>query len=103
MKNILLAYLAIIAFFISLPLIYPISAIYYFLNNNISNYHKKIAIGIDQAAAALLGWNEDMTISGHIGYRIQTGKATKIEKIICKILRFFEAHHCIKSIEKDEI
>lgn len=64
------------------------------------------AIGIDQAANALLGGNEDQTMSGRMGYRIKTGKASKFELWLCKQLSKIDPYttsHCEESIEYDEL
>jgi len=63
------------------------------------------AVGIDQAANALLGGNEDQTMSGRMGRRIENGKATKFELWLCNILSKIDPYterHCVESIEHDE-
>lgn len=44
-------------------------------------------------------WNgsQDETVSSHIYRRIESGKANKIERFICVVLRRFERSHCYKS------
>ena len=68
----------------------------------IKNYLLRVAVGIDQFGAALLNWNPDTTISGNIGFRIKTDRATVPEKWLCALLRKLDVQHCIKSIEPDE-
>ena len=66
----------------------------------------KCAISIDQAANALLGGNEDHTMSGRMGYRIKTGKANGFEIWLCKQLSRADPYsdtHCVSSIEYDEV
>lgn len=66
-------------------------------------YFIRVLIGIDQLLNAMLGGNPDHTISGRIGWRIATNKATAPEKALCWFLRLFENKHCLKSVELDEI
>ena len=71
-----------------------------------SKFFFKVAIGFDQVANACLDGNEDHTISGRIGHRIETGKATKAEIWLCKLLTKLDPRtnaHCVESIEHDEI
>jgi len=67
-------------------------------------YWKRVLIGVDQLFNAILMGNPDETMSGRMGERIYTGKATKAEIILCKILSvvMFENKHCLSSMEIDE-
>lgn len=54
---------------------------------------------LDQMFNVLL-WNgsQDETISSHIGRRINNGKATWFDKLLCKFLHLIESNHCNKSL-----
>lgn len=62
------------------------------------SYVMRLLLVIDQFFNVLL-WNgsQDETISSHIGRRIENGKATWFDKLVCKFLRALEAKHCIKA------
>lgn len=62
------------------------------------SYVMRLLLVIDQFFNVLL-WNgsQDETISSHIGRRMELGKATWFDTLVCKGLRFIEAKHCIKS------
>ena len=53
----------------------------------------------DQMLNVLI-WNgsQDETVSSHIGRRIKAGKAFKVEKWLCCLLKKFESNHCKKSL-----
>lgn len=68
-------------------------------------YLWNILITIDQFANTLLGGNPDETISGRMGWRIKTGKATKFELWLCRVLSKIDTttkKHCVESIEYEE-
>lgn len=67
-------------------------------------YWLRLLVSIDQFFNVLL-WNgnEDQTISGHIGYKIEDGTATWFDKLIAKGLHKIDHDHVSKNIEKDEI
>ncbi len=52
----------------------------------------------DQMLNVLL-WNgsQDETVSSHIGRRIESGKATWLDKKLCYLLSKLEYNHCKKS------
>ena len=58
----------------------------------------RFLLALDQMVNVLL-WNgsQDETISSHIGRRIESGQATRLEKALCRLLRLIESKHCIKS------
>jgi len=45
-------------------------------------------------------WNgsQDETVSSHVGRRIETGKATRLDRLLCKFLRALQSKHCLRSI-----
>jgi hypothetical protein len=66
---------------------------------------KRALIAIDQLYNGLTGGNIDQTISGRLGQRIEMGKASKAELLLCKVLSWIDPssdRHCISSIERDE-
>jgi len=54
---------------------------------------------LDQMFNVLI-WNgsQDETISSHIYRRIEAGKANRLEKAVCWMLRRLEHSHCYKSL-----
>ena len=72
---------------------------------NGKTYFYNLGVGVDQLANTILGGNPDQTISGRLGRRIQEGKATKLEIVLCRILSFLDPYtdrHCVDSIDIDE-
>lgn len=64
------------------------------------------AESVDQTMNACLHGNMDHTMSGRMGYRILTGKATKFELWLCRVLSEIDPttdRHCIDAIEYDEV
>jgi len=59
----------------------------------------RLLLVIDQFFNVLL-WNgsQDETVSSHIGRKIKDRKATKIDIMLCKLLRLLESKHCMKSL-----
>ena len=62
------------------------------------HYLLRLALVVDQFFNVLL-WNgsQDETISSHIGRKIATNKANKIDRFVCWFLNKIENQHCIKS------
>lgn len=62
------------------------------------SYIMRLLLVIDQLFNVLL-WNgsQDETISSHVGRRIKSGKANKLEKGLCWVLNKLESEHCKKS------
>ncbi|UIF90848.1 hypothetical protein [Cupriavidus sp. UYPR2.512] len=60
-------------------------------------YLWNLLIALDQGANAVLGGDPDETISS------RAGKAMREEKrwgcVLCRFLNWFQADHCVKSIE----
>ncbi len=93
-----------IAFLLAIPTFFAMLFVSLFYGKEvIEKYLLGVAIGLDQFGASLLGWNQDTTISGNIGYRLQHGKATFPERWLCAVLRMLDVQHCMKSIELDEV
>ncbi len=48
----------------------------------------------------VLFWNgsQDETISSHIGRKIEEKRATKIDILLCKVLKKLQSKHCQRSI-----
>jgi len=44
-------------------------------------------------------WNgsHDETVSSHIGRRIEAGKATCFDRMLCKVLRALQSKHCLRA------
>ena len=64
-----------------------------------------MAVSFDQLGNTSINGNEDNTVSGRLGYKIESGKANCCEKLFCRILSLFDPTsktHCISSIEDDE-
>lgn len=64
-------------------------------------YIWNILIAIDQFANTILGGDPDETISSRMGKLIAERKC-RLCKMICRVLDWFEIHHCQKSVETDE-
>ena len=62
------------------------------------HYLLRLALVVDQLFNVLI-WNgsQDETISSHIGRRIASNRANKIEKAICWVLNKIENKHCFKA------
>ena len=60
---------------------------------------KRLLLVFDQFLNVLF-WNgsQDETVSSHIYRRIESGKATKFDKLLCQFLRKLESRHCFKSL-----
>jgi len=60
---------------------------------------KRLLLVFDQFLNVLL-WNgsQDETVSSHLYRRIESGKATKFDKLLCQFLRKLESRHCLKSL-----
>lgn len=58
----------------------------------------RFIIVLDQMFNVIL-WNgsQDETISSHVGRRMESGQANRLEKALCGLLRLIESKHCIKS------
>jgi hypothetical protein len=72
---------------------------------SLKKYFYNLGVGVDQLFNAILGGNPDQTVSGRLGKRIQEGKATKFEIVLCRILSFLDPYtnrHCVDSIDIDE-
>ena len=89
--------------YILLTLISPfskrLSSLYY-------RYSLTLALSIDQLANASIHGNEDLTISGRLGYHIYILKTeAKILVFLCRILSllFRQKKHCYDAIEYDRI
>ena len=68
-------------------------------------YFWNLLISIDQLLNALLGGNPDETISGRMGVRIREGRATRFERLLCRLLSKIDPttkRHCVESIDEDE-
>ena len=79
---------------------------YLLKDNKQAKYFQQVAEGLDQSMNGILGGNIDHTISGRMGYRIKTGKATKFEIWLCKVLSKIDQTtdtHCLSAIEWDEV
>ena len=63
------------------------------------HYLLRLLLVADQFLNVLF-WNgsQDETVSSHIGRKIENGNANRFEKTLCRILHFFEAEHCKKSL-----
>ena len=62
-------------------------------------YPWRLLLGIDQVLNVLIfNGSHKETISSSISRKIDSGKATKTEIMICKVLRKLEAKHCKKSL-----
>ena len=66
---------------------------------NVKKYNRNVIVAIDQTFNAILGGDEDETISSRAGKRQKTQKWAYY---LCKILNKFETGHCDLSIEEDE-
>ena len=49
---------------------------------------------------ALWNGSQDQTISGHIAVKMQEGRATWFDKLVCRGLRKLESEHCKKAINE---
>jgi len=60
---------------------------------------KRFLLVLDQMLNVLL-WNgsQDETVSSHLYRRIESGKATWFDKLLCQFLRKLESNHCFKSL-----
>lgn len=58
----------------------------------------RLLLALDQFFNVLL-WNgsHDETISSHIGRRIESGRANRFDKFLCKVLHKIDPNHCIES------
>jgi hypothetical protein len=63
-------------------------------------YVWNLLIAVDQLLNAMLGGDPDETISSRVGKMAMKG--SRIGKIACRVLNFFDKGHCEKSIEYDE-
>ena len=67
----------------------------------VDRYLYRVLLAIDQLDNAILGGDEDETISSRMGKHI-VKKDSHLCKFICKILNKIDPNHCIDAIEKDE-
>ena len=60
---------------------------------------KRFVLVLDQMLNVLL-WNgsQDETVSSHIYRRIRDGRASRLDKGLCWVLRKLESKHCLKSL-----
>jgi len=68
-------------------------------------YFWNLLISLDQTVNTVLGGNPDETLSGRMGKRIEEGRATKAEVMLCKALSWIDRgskRHCVESIDRDE-
>lgn len=63
------------------------------------SYFMRLLLVLDQFLNVLI-WNgsQDETVSSHIGRKIAAGKANKLEKALCCLLKKIESSHCKKSL-----
>jgi len=66
-----------------------------------SNYPYRILLAIDQLFNAILGGDEDETISSRMGKHV-VKKDSRLCKFICSLLNKIDPNHCSDAIEKDE-
>ncbi len=67
--------------------------------DDIKRYNTNVMVALDQTFNAVLGGDEDETISSRAGKRQKTQKWAKY---LCKFLNLLDKGHCDKYIEKDE-
>lgn len=66
----------------------------------IVGYLARVFVALDQLLNALLGGDEDETISSRIAKDKRRGR--KFACVLCKILDWIDKDHCEKAIERDE-
>ena len=64
------------------------------------SYGRRVAVAIDQLFNALLGGDEDETISSRAEKARRKGKRWGC--VLCRILDWLDKDHCTNSIEPDE-
>ena len=102
MKNISLVLVAwLIVIFFSIP-VFIYQVIYHsfkFDFDEVSKYMERVAIGLDQLGSSIQNWDEDLTISAHIGRMKKDGTIKEPWISLCKVLNKLEINHCIKNID----
>ena len=65
----------------------------------ILSYFRRLFVAVDQLINAILGGNEDETISSRVGKDARRGKPFAC--VLCRALHWIDPFHCEKAIERD--
>lgn len=66
----------------------------------IVGYLARVFVALDQLLNALLGGDEDETMSSRLGKDARRGRI--VGCVLCKMLDLIDKNHCEKAIERDE-
>ena len=66
----------------------------------IVGYTARVFVAFDQLLNALLGGDEDETLSSRLGKDARRGRY--VGCVLCKLLDLIDKNHCEKAIERDE-
>jgi len=65
-------------------------------------YGWRVLLAIDQLGNALIGGDEDETLSSRMGKAVEGKTNCWICKILCRVLNLIDTNHCQDAIERDE-